>query len=54
MNLICYGREMTDRLREVQDQYLRDSAPLDPLAWKQRPMIRRFGQNMAKLFSPLL
>jgi cardiolipin synthase len=54
VNLICYGREMTDRLREVQDKYMEDSVPLDPLAWKQRPMIRRLGQNMAKLFSPLL
>ena len=54
VNLICYGPEMTERLREVQDKYLRDSAPLDPSAWKRRPLIRRFGQNMAKLFSPVL
>jgi cardiolipin synthase len=54
VNLICYGREMTDRLREVQGRYLRDSVPLDPVAWKQRPMIRRLGQNMAKLFSSVL
>jgi cardiolipin synthase len=54
VNLICYGRAMTDRLREVQDKYLRDSVPLDPQAWKRRPMVRRLGQNMAKLFSPLL
>ena len=54
VNLICYGREMTDRLREVQGSYLRDSVPLDPLAWKQRPMTRRLVQNMAKLFSPVL
>jgi cardiolipin synthase len=54
VNLICYGREMTDRLRKVQDGYMRDSVLLNPSAWKQRPMIRRLGQNMAKLFSPVL
>ena len=54
VNLICYGREMTDKLRKVQGRYLRDSVPLDPVAWKQRPMIRRLVQNMAKLFSPVL
>ena len=54
VNLICYGPEMADRLRVVQDRYVRDSVPLDPLAWKQRPMIRRVGQNIAKLFSPVL
>jgi cardiolipin synthase len=54
VNLICYGREVTDKLREVQDRYVRDSVSLDPLAWKQRPMIRRLAQNMAKLFSPVL
>jgi cardiolipin synthase len=54
VNLIFYGPEMTDRLREVQDGYIQDSVPLDPPAWNRRPRIRRFGQNMAKLFSPLL
>jgi cardiolipin synthase len=54
VNLICYGREMTDRLREVQDRYMRDSVPLDPSAWKQRPITRRLVQNIAKLFSPVL
>jgi len=54
VNLICYGQKMTDSLREVQDRYVKDSVPLDPLAWKQRPRIRRLGQNLAKLFSPVL
>jgi cardiolipin synthase len=54
LNLIFYSREMTDRLRQVQERYARDSVPLDPLVWKQRPMIRRLGQNMARLLSPLL
>jgi cardiolipin synthase len=54
VNLIFYGKEMAERLREVQEGYIRDSARLDPAAWKGRPRIRRFGQDMAKLLSPLL
>jgi cardiolipin synthase len=54
INLLLYGAEITEKLRQQQYRYIEGSDPVDPAKWRERPPLQRFGQNVAKLMSPLL
>lgn len=54
LNLLVFGAGAVDRLVEIQERYLEESTPIDPDAWGSRPWIRRMGEDMARLVSPLL
>jgi len=54
LNLICYGREVTDRLWTQQKKYRSASRRLTRRQWQRRPKLSAFGQRVAKLLSPLL
>ena len=54
INLICYGQDATQRFRAQQRRYRADSHRLSRRQWRQRSVVRLFGQRVAKLLSPLL
>jgi len=54
INLVCYGRDVVERLFAHQRVYRTDSRRLSRRQWRQRPRLRIFGQTVAKLLSPLL
>ena len=54
INLVCYGPDVTERLRAKQIVYRADSRRLSRRQWRQRSNLRVFGQRVAKLLSPLL
>lgn len=54
INMVFYGAAVTTQLRCRQQQYLDQSLPLSATEWAGRPRLSRLGQNLAKLFSPLL
>lgn len=49
-----YGRKFGERLRELQESYLKDSDLLDPLEWARRPASQRFLENVFRLAAPVL
>lgn len=54
INMLFYGRNSVCRLRDRQVQYLQRSRLLDAEEWANRPTLRRTGQQLARLLSPLL
>ncbi len=54
INTLMYGRQITERLRHVQLDFLAMSDPLDAERWRRRPALRRYVENAAALLSPLL
>ena len=52
--MICYDRDVTARLAEVQERYFRDSDELTREAWQRRPLLRSTAQQMARLVDSLL
>lgn len=54
ISLFVYDRAFTERLRALQDDYLRSSSALNLTTWRQRPRSRRFVENAFRLFGPLL
>jgi cardiolipin synthase len=54
LSVVLYGREITDRLRHAQAEYLEDSVPVDPTSWAQRPVVRQYADRAIALLSPLL
>ncbi len=54
LNLLLYGKRVTRSLREHQEAYLEASRPLDPQAWRKRPLWRKLTEDIARLLSPLL
>ncbi len=54
INLLLYGTEATQNLRERQMEYLHNSRAIDRSQWKKRGSFKRLGHDIAKLFSPLL
>ena len=53
-NLLLYGKEATQNLRDRQMEYLHNSRAIDLSQWKKQGSFKRLGHNIAKLFSPLL
>ncbi len=54
INLVCYGPDVTERLRTQQRRYRAHSHRLTRRQWLARGKFRAFGQRVAKLLSPLL
>jgi cardiolipin synthase len=54
LNLLFHGPAFTAQVRALQHQYMLGADVLDPGVWAQRSVLRRLGQDAAKLLSPLL
>jgi cardiolipin synthase len=54
VSLILYDREVTARLRHEQERYFAGSTLLTKEYWAKRSVLKKTGQNIARLFSPLL
>jgi cardiolipin synthase len=54
VTLGVYDPDFSERLLALQDTYIKDSTPVDPETWQQRPGKERFIENLARLASPLL
>jgi cardiolipin synthase len=54
INLLLYGREAAQNLRERQMEYLHNSHAIERSQWKKHGSFKRLGHDIAKLFSPLL
>jgi cardiolipin synthase len=54
VTLCAYDPDFSERLLALQDKYIKDSTPVDPQTWNQRPGKERFIENLARLASPLL
>ena len=54
LNVLMYGPQITRELRFAQTRYLSESSPIDAHAWRNRPLLVRYGHAGAALFSPLL
>lgn len=54
INLVLYGKEVTNQLRCRQLQYLAHSTLLSAEQWRSRSPLKKMGDNVAKLLSPLL
>jgi glutamate/tyrosine decarboxylase-like PLP-dependent enzyme len=51
---MLYGKEITDRLRAIQNQYLSQSIQLNLADWQRRPIASEFTDRAVSLLSPLL
>ncbi len=54
ITLMVYDADFSQRLRELQDQYLAKSIPINLKMREQRPLRERLLENAAQLVSPLL
>ena len=54
VNLLLYGQDATQSLRERQMEYLHNSHAIDLTEWREQGSFKRISQDIAKLFSPLL
>jgi len=54
INMIFYGAEVADKLRQQQDWFRENSQLLTLSKWQQRPRYQRVMQNIIKLLSPVL
>ncbi|MGD8989530.1 MAG: cardiolipin synthase [Syntrophobacterales bacterium] len=54
VTLCVYDPDFSERLLALQDKYIRESIPVDPKIWHQRPGKERFKEDLARLASPLL
>ncbi|WP_420140852.1 cardiolipin synthase [Sphingomonas sp.] len=54
VSLILYDTPAVMRLEAIQRGYLANSEPLDPDRWRERSAVRRTGEAIARLVSPLL
>ena len=54
INLLLYGQEATQNLRERQMEYLNNSHAIKLSDWQHRSSYKRLVHDVAKLFSPLL
>ncbi len=54
ISLLFYSRELTEKLRALQQAYMEGTFELTAERWAQRPAWKRVAQDVAKLMSPLL
>jgi cardiolipin synthase len=54
VTLCIYDTEFATLLRKLQQRYAEKSIPIDPEVWRQRSGWKRFIENLAQLFGPLL
>jgi cardiolipin synthase len=53
VSVLVHGRDFVDRMRRVENSYRANSAPLDPVAWQNRPVGGKIGDSLARLTSAL-
>jgi cardiolipin synthase len=54
LNLLLYGKPITDKLRQIQETFLSQSEAIDPAAWRTRPVWSQYADRAVALMSPLL
>ena len=54
VNVLLYGKQVTQHLRFAQQRYLNQSDAIALDAWRQRPLVKQLAEGAASLFSPLL
>jgi cardiolipin synthase len=54
VSLVAYSGDLVARLRAEQERYFAASVQLSPAAWARRSPVVKFGENLARLLSPLL
>jgi cardiolipin synthase A/B len=54
INVLFYGVEVAGKLSELHSRYLRNCELMDLELWRQRPLLLKMGENLARLWSPLL
>jgi cardiolipin synthase len=54
LSVVLYGKEVTNRLRAIQETYLADSIPLTAQDWGRRSAVKRYADSAITLLSPLL
>ncbi len=54
LTLAVYDVSFTTELRELQQRYLNQSEMIDVGSWRKRSLLTQFGENTARLLSPLL
>ncbi len=54
LNVLLYGSQSTAQLRFLQQYYMDQADQITRRQWSGRPRTRRFVDDLAKLFSPLL
>lgn len=54
VNAVIYDIAVADQLREDFYQDLESAEKIDPEKWKKRTKLVKFGQRVARLFSPIL
>jgi len=52
--MLLYDARACARLAEEQARYLRDGEMLSLDSWRQRPLVLKIAENLARLLSPLL
>jgi cardiolipin synthase len=54
LTALLYGREVTNRLKIVQQTYLADTRRLERNEWATRPVLAKYADSAVSLISPLL
>jgi cardiolipin synthase len=54
LSVLLYGKEITEKARDVQMKYLSESRQLNLKEWTDRPIIKRYADGAISLLSPLL
>jgi cardiolipin synthase len=54
LNVLMYGPQITDLMRQAQVKYIHEARPIRPHLWRQRPKVHRLAESAAMLLSPLL
>lgn len=54
VSLLLFDGPSVARLEKIQSGYIQNSTPVSTDEWQRRPMIRKLGENLARLVSPLL
>jgi cardiolipin synthase len=54
LSVLLYGKEITEKARDVQMKYLSESSQLNLKEWTARPVIKRYADGAISLLSPLL
>ncbi len=54
VNALIYERHTTLELKKQFEIFLKDSIPLDPVAFRKRPRSEKVKEKLARLTSPLL
>jgi cardiolipin synthase A/B len=54
INVLFYDRTVVDKMKQVHAKYLRYCETLELSSWLERPRLIQIGENLARLWSPLL